>query len=50
MLSLPAEADRRTVAEGDGTNYMALLDTLVEGLGRILMIRGGGTEVVTIFN
>ena len=31
-------------------NYMEFLEVLTEGLDRVLMVRGGGREVVTIYN
>lgn len=31
-------------------NYMEFLEVLTEGLDRILMVRGGGREVITIFS
>lgn len=31
-------------------NYMEFLDVLTEGLDRVLMVRGGGCEVITIYS
>uniref|UniRef100_A0A8C5C957 Solute carrier family 12 member 7a n=1 Tax=Gadus morhua TaxID=8049 RepID=A0A8C5C957_GADMO len=36
-------------AEGD-QNYMEFLEVLMEGLERVLLIRGGGREVITIYS
>ncbi|CAL8276828.1 unnamed protein product [Lota lota] len=36
-------------AEGD-QNYMEFLEVLMEGLDRVLLIRGGGREVITIYS
>lgn len=35
--------------EGD-ENYMEFLEVLTEGLERVLLVRGGGTEVITIYS
>ncbi|XP_019849326.1 PREDICTED: solute carrier family 12 member 6-like isoform X2 [Amphimedon queenslandica] len=35
---------------GKEENYMEFLDVLTEGLDRVLMVRGGGLEVVTIYS
>ncbi|XP_076334533.1 solute carrier family 12 member 4-like [Tachypleus tridentatus] len=31
-------------------NYMEFLEVLTEGLDRVLMVRGGGREVITIYS
>uniref|UniRef100_UPI00358F7851 solute carrier family 12 member 4-like isoform X2 n=1 Tax=Myxine glutinosa TaxID=7769 RepID=UPI00358F7851 len=36
-------------AEGD-ENYMEFLEVLTEGLERVLLVRGGGCEVITIYS
>ncbi|KAG8596486.1 hypothetical protein GDO81_001925 [Engystomops pustulosus] len=36
-------------AQGD-ENYMEFLEVLTEGLERVLLVRGGGTEVITIYS
>ncbi|XP_060922303.1 solute carrier family 12 member 6-like [Limanda limanda] len=36
-------------AEGD-ENYMEFLEVLTEGLERVLLVRGGGSEVITIYS
>ncbi|XP_072527909.1 solute carrier family 12 member 4 isoform X1 [Salminus brasiliensis] len=36
-------------AEGD-ENYMEFLEVLTEGLERVLLVRGGGREVITIYS
>lgn len=37
-------------ASESSESYLELLELLIQGLPRIVMIRGGGSEVVTIFN
>lgn len=32
------------------SNYMEFLEVLTEGLERVLMVRGGGREVITIYS
>ena len=44
LWAVPSEASASSVA------YLELLESLTEGLDRLVMIRGGGSEVVTIFN
>ncbi|XP_075685151.1 solute carrier family 12 member 6 isoform X2 [Rhinoderma darwinii] len=36
-------------SQGD-ENYMEFLEVLTEGLERVLLVRGGGTEVITIYS
>ncbi|KAJ7360572.1 hypothetical protein OS493_015680 [Desmophyllum pertusum] len=36
--------------ESDWLHYMEFLDELTEGLDRVLMVRGGGREVITIYS
>jgi len=36
--------------ENDWLHYMEFLDELTEGLDRVLMVRGGGREVITIYS
>jgi hypothetical protein len=38
------------VSGADFTLYLELLEELMAGLDRVVMVRGGGSEVVTIFN
>lgn len=45
VINLPSPPDRRHEEE----SYMAFLEVLTEGLDRVLMIKGGGNEVVSIF-
>ncbi|KAI6648925.1 Solute carrier family 12 member 6-like [Oopsacas minuta] len=45
VINLPSPPD----SHSDETSYMAFLEVLTEGLDRVLMIRGGGREVVSIF-
>ena len=44
LWAVPSEASASSKA------YLELLETLTHGLDRLIMIRGGGSEVVTIFN
>lgn len=46
LLNLPAPP--RYLEHED--NYMEFLDVLTEGLERVLMVRGGGHEVITIYS
>ncbi|XP_029437620.1 solute carrier family 12 member 6 isoform X2 [Rhinatrema bivittatum] len=46
LLNMPGPP-RNT--EGD-ENYMEFLEVLTEGLERVLLVRGGGTEVITIYS
>jgi len=46
LLNLPAPP--RHLEHED--NYMEFLDVLTEGLERVLMVRGGGREVITIYS
>uniref|UniRef100_A0A3B3ID06 SLC12A transporter C-terminal domain-containing protein n=1 Tax=Oryzias latipes TaxID=8090 RepID=A0A3B3ID06_ORYLA len=46
LLNMPGPP-RNT--EGD-ENYMEFLEVLTEGLERVLLVRGGGSEVITIYS
>lgn len=46
ILNLPGPPKDRTGEE----NYMDFLDALTEGLERVIMVRGGGKEVITIYS
>ncbi|XP_078395524.1 solute carrier family 12 member 7-like isoform X5 [Cetorhinus maximus] len=46
LLNLPGPPKNR---QGD-ENYMEFLEVLTEGLNRVLMVRGGGSEVITIYS
>lgn len=46
ILNLPGPPKDRSGEE----NYMSFLEVLTEGLDRILMLRGGGKEVITIYS
>ncbi|XP_075215520.1 solute carrier family 12 member kcc isoform X2 [Lycorma delicatula] len=48
ILNLPGPP-RDTKAEKE-SNYMEFLEVLTEGLERVLMVRGGGREVITIYS
>jgi len=52
MLNMPAPP---TVGQGQeqatsDANYVEFLDVLTEGLGRVLLVRGSGMEVVTVYS
>ncbi|XP_042320323.1 LOW QUALITY PROTEIN: solute carrier family 12 member 7 [Sceloporus undulatus] len=46
LLNMPGPPKNR---QGD-ENYMEFLDVLTEGLNRVLLVRGGGREVITIYS
>ncbi|XP_041039775.1 solute carrier family 12 member 7-like isoform X3 [Carcharodon carcharias] len=46
LLNLPGPPKNK---QGD-ENYMEFLEVLTEGLNRVLMVRGGGSEVITIYS
>ncbi|XP_066579443.1 solute carrier family 12 member 7 isoform X3 [Amia ocellicauda] len=46
LLNMPGPPKNR---EGD-ENYMEFLEVLMEGLNRVLLVRGGGREVITIYS
>ncbi|OAD56079.1 Solute carrier family 12 member 4 [Eufriesea mexicana] len=48
ILNLPGPP-RDTKMERE-SNYMEFLEVLTEGLERVLMVRGGGREVITIYS
>nr|CAD7203891.1 unnamed protein product [Timema douglasi] len=48
ILNLPGPP-RDTKPERE-SNYMEFLEVLTEGLERVLMVRGGGREVITIYS
>lgn len=48
ILNLPGPP-RDTKLERE-SNYMEFLEVLTEGLERVLMVRGGGREVITIYS
>ncbi|XP_012275831.1 solute carrier family 12 member 4 isoform X2 [Orussus abietinus] len=48
ILNLPGPP-RDTAMEREA-NYMEFLEVLTEGLERVLMVRGGGREVITIYS
>ncbi|CAG0896607.1 unnamed protein product [Darwinula stevensoni] len=48
VLNLP-EPPKATKRDSD-VNYMAFLEILTEGLERVLMVRGSGREVITIYS
>eukprot|EP00039_Didymoeca_costata_P006209 m.88294 g.88294 ORF g.88294 m.88294 type:complete len:942 (+) comp13158_c0_seq1:178-3003(+) len=52
MLSLPEVPSPEPGQDEAKTNvkYLELLEELIAGLNRVIMIRGGGSEVITIFN
>ncbi|XP_077399884.1 solute carrier family 12 member 6 isoform X2 [Vanacampus margaritifer] len=46
LLNMPGPPKN---ADGD-ENYMEFLEVLTEGLERVLLVRGGGSEVITIYS
>uniref|UniRef100_A0A674NPB2 Solute carrier family 12 member 5a n=1 Tax=Takifugu rubripes TaxID=31033 RepID=A0A674NPB2_TAKRU len=46
LLNMPGPPKNRTGDE----NYMEFLEVLSEGLNRVLLVRGGGREVITIYS
>jgi potassium/chloride transporter 4/5/6 len=46
LLNMPGAPKNRTGDE----NYMEFLEVLTEGLNRVLLVRGGGREVITIYS
>uniref|UniRef100_W5MX72 Solute carrier family 12 member 7b n=1 Tax=Lepisosteus oculatus TaxID=7918 RepID=W5MX72_LEPOC len=46
LLNMPGPPTNK---EGD-ENYMEFLEVLIEGLNRVLLVRGGGREVITIYS
>ncbi|XP_024915676.1 solute carrier family 12 member 5-like isoform X2 [Cynoglossus semilaevis] len=46
LLNMPGAPKNRTGEE----NYMEFLEVLTEGLNRVLLVRGGGREVITIYS
>jgi potassium/chloride transporter 4/5/6 len=48
ILNLPSPP--KTVGADRDSSYMEFLEVLTEGLERVLMVRGGGREVITIYS
>lgn len=48
IINLPGPP-KQTKPESE-SNYMEFLEVLTEGLDRVLMVRGGGREVITIYS
>ncbi|KAA0712627.1 Solute carrier family 12 member 5 [Triplophysa tibetana] len=46
LLNMPGPPKNKTGEE----NYMEFLEVLTEGLNRVLLVRGGGREVITIYS
>uniref|UniRef100_A0A8C8IKR5 Solute carrier family 12 member 5a n=1 Tax=Oncorhynchus tshawytscha TaxID=74940 RepID=A0A8C8IKR5_ONCTS len=46
LLNMPGPPNNRSGDE----NYMEFLEVLTEGLNRVLLVRGGGREVITIYS
>lgn len=46
LLNMPGPPKN---TDGD-ENYMEFLEVLTEGLERVLLVRGGGREVITIYS
>ena len=50
ILNMPAIPRKMTSSAGNETNYMEFIEVLTEGLERVLLARGSGREVITIFS
>lgn len=48
IMNLPGPP--KDLKHGRESNYMEYLEVLTEGLERVLMVRGGGREVITIYS
>merc|ERR1719462_448091 len=48
ILNLPGPP--KTLVDDSDYSYMEFLEVLTEGLERVLMVRGGGREVITIYS
>jgi len=48
ILNLPSPP--KHIGQDRDSNYMEFLEVLTEGLERVLMVRGGGREVITIYS
>ncbi|KAJ3611564.1 hypothetical protein NHX12_021579 [Muraenolepis orangiensis] len=46
LLNMPGPPRNR----GGDENYMEFLEVLLEGLNRVMLVRGGGREVITIYS
>uniref|UniRef100_A0AAR2M1I8 Solute carrier family 12 member 7a n=1 Tax=Pygocentrus nattereri TaxID=42514 RepID=A0AAR2M1I8_PYGNA len=46
LLNMPGPPKNK----GGDENYMEFLEVLIEGLDRVLLVRGGGREVITIYS
>jgi len=48
LLNLPGPP--KVAGKDKDSSYMEFLEVLTEGLERVLMVRGGGREVITIYS
>merc|ERR1719158_2566187 len=48
ILNLPSPP--KNIGPDRDSNYMEFLEVLTEGLDRVMMVRGGGREVITIYS
>lgn len=48
ILNLPSPP--KAIGQDRDSSYMEILEVLTEGLERVLMVRGGGREVITIYS
>lgn len=48
ILNMPGLPKK--LATGSETNYMEFIEVLTEGLERVVLARGAGREVITIFS
>lgn len=50
LPGLPRDLFNKQRSEDAAHHYMEFLEVLTEGLERVLMVRGGGREVITIYS
>eukprot|EP00730_Choanoeca_flexa_P004114 TRINITY_DN11602_c0_g2_i1.p1 TRINITY_DN11602_c0_g2~~TRINITY_DN11602_c0_g2_i1.p1 ORF type:complete len:1030 (+),score=286.13 TRINITY_DN11602_c0_g2_i1:32-3091(+) len=50
LINLPGLPDNCAEDMDQASSYLEFVDVLTEGLQRVLLVRGGGREVVTIFS
>lgn len=49
IINMPG-VPRKMASSGHETNFMEFIEVLTEGLERVLLARGAGREVITIFS
>eukprot|EP00049_Salpingoeca_infusionum_P011376 m.197903 g.197903 ORF g.197903 m.197903 type:complete len:1056 (+) comp14912_c0_seq1:122-3289(+) len=50
LVNLPGAPDQALTGPAAAMKYLDYLEVLTEGLNRVVMVRGGGREVITIFS